>query len=484
MNKRPVGLTLFMVFNMMIGLNAFLLFICTAGYLIVVEQSAGLEDFHSLAYMFLLGLLCFVTADGFRIRLYYSGYVGGIALGVLILIHHVLRVVVWKAGWDFNLFLIIYALVLLGLLVFRYRHQFGVGGIDGISRELVYAEPDRDASDDSEPDTSMSARLRSRQRILIAVNLLLGAVLWLGYCTDYSLRGVFADVAFIIGVTLVASITFYRAGNLRDKSLRRLRRLACLPSLIGGGPFLLFLTMVIALFPVMGLGIIFFVGEVMGETVIQRALSPDGTRYANVCYQGVGAYSSARGRVFVRIVPRWMPVIEREVYAQLRSYADEDAVEYLHWIDNRTLRITGEPEERGGKVEDIEAGHVEFSVPVFITAPFALMYMTPMLETMDDVPPFDFKEHNAELIVLGDMVTAAMADDHLSAEELQEVAAHVKSMKDPMGKPGQFGEQGSVSAIIASILEDNIITPHEQRLVQMSLSFYDDNAPWKGDADP
>jgi hypothetical protein len=515
MNKRPVGLTILMSVNTLIGINVWLYMVIRVVLLYQAERSPGLADWYSLVYSFLLGLLCLVTANGFRTRRFRSGFLGGIALGLWLLIHHVLKIflilreVLWFSLCVIHIYPIAYALVLLGLLVFRYRRQFKARGVIG---ETVSGELEGETTDTGEPDAPVSARFRSWQRVLIAANLLLGTMLWLGYCTDYSLRGDNADVVFIVVVALIAGTTWLLASRVRDRSLKRFARLASIPSLIGGGPYLLYLIVMLPgvlllsittqLLPWEDFGD-FFDDNEGEETVIQSVLSPDGTRIANVHFQLGGGWGG-NGSIRVQVIPRWMPFVERMIYENSGSYADENTTEYLHWVDIQTLRITGEPDERGrfnaflekwggemrttdepeemgGIVKDIKVGHIQLAVsPDIVFVPFMVPYIFAQMAESDAMrdatPPFDYDEHNADLKVLGVMITVALADDYLTVQELREISDHMRKMKDylPIPTYSQFGEQGGLVEPIRLVLVDNIITLEEEREIKKWFSFLND----------
>jgi hypothetical protein len=114
-------------------------------------------------------------------------------------------------------------------------------------------------SDENESTTGARPARRGYRKV-IAVNLILGLLLWAGYCTDYSLRGTMPDYMFPPAVALVALASLFR----RDKGMtRRSRRRyvwSCMPSLIGGGMAMLLMAVV----ALMGLPALFMLGEISG----------------------------------------------------------------------------------------------------------------------------------------------------------------------------------------------------------------------------
>jgi len=206
---------------------------------------------------------------------------------------------------------------------------------------------------------------------IAGLNLYLGIMLWIGYCTDYSWAGSIADYCFAPGVALVAVASLMWIWKGTTNRARHLCRLACMPSLIGGGMALLL--MVVMLCPPFTLGFIFALQEINSEKHIQSAPSPNNSLVANVYFRGVGAYASGRGRTEIRVRHRWLPLLERDLSNVSRSYADDNDSDYLYWRDNNTLVITGEPSMNTHIDREFEVGLVHYTIPIIFTMPFHVM---------------------------------------------------------------------------------------------------------------
>ena len=217
----------------------------------------------------------------------------------------------------------------------------------------------------SEVIATSNQELPSRKwKVVIGVNLALGLILWFGYFTDYSLAGTWPDLLSPPIVGLVGFFSWRSAKNVPSEAMRRLHKLSSLPSIIGAClPVLLTVIMVI---PPFTLGFLFALSEMGGETRIQRAISPDGSRIAEVYFRPVGAYSGGNGRIQVRVRHRWFPLVERDVYYLGRSYADEDTNDYLYWVDSGTLYISE-------KEQQVELGRIAFAIPSFLAIPARLI---------------------------------------------------------------------------------------------------------------
>lgn len=189
--------------------------------------------------------------------------------------------------------------------------------------------------------------ISGKWKLLIVFNAIFGLLLWFGYFTDYSWVGIFADYLFPFLAASVSVISLFllskNKGQLAVRS-RLIFKMACFPSLIGGG--LAIILMIIMIIPPFSLGFLFALNEISDETLIQSIESPDQSHIANVYFRGVGAYDVCNGRIFIRIRSKWLPLIERDVYKDLHSYADKETHEYICWKDTDTLQIVGEP---GGK---------------------------------------------------------------------------------------------------------------------------------------
>lgn len=208
-------------------------------------------------------------------------------------------------------------------------------------------------------------------KFLAIVNLILGLFLWFLFSTDYSLVGTIPDILFppAIGIIAIVSFAISKAGSKRQ---RLLITLACFPSIIGGGLYVL--TVLLMLIPPFTLGAFFAASEIAGETEIQRAISPDGTRTAYVYFRGVGAYSGGNGRTFVRIRYQILPFLERDIFYLPRSYASEDSTDYVEWQDNNTLYISETQQE-------ISVGVIAAETPQVVALPY---YIFRVLLTMTE----------------------------------------------------------------------------------------------------
>jgi hypothetical protein len=217
-----------------------------------------------------------------------------------------------------------------------------------------------------------TAPWQRRWRFLLATNLCLAVVLWFFYFTDYSWSGTILDIVFPPAVAVISLISFLAARNAPGKSQRRAARLACLPPLIGGGSYVLMAAMLAM--PPFTLGAIFTIDEISHEKLIQEAVSPDGSRVAQVYFRGVGAYGAGNGRIYVRVKHRLLPFVERDVYHLHGSHADEDTADYLSWQDSDTLYI---PETR----EQVRIGTIRLRIPPVFTTPVRLVMYTLWLLT-------------------------------------------------------------------------------------------------------
>lgn len=175
-------------------------------------------------------------------------------------------------------------------------------------------------------------------KVVLAINLLLGLLLFFGLFTDYSWAGALPDMLYPPIVALVAIFSLRllkRAAPTRAKGIAG--RLLCLPSIFTGCIYPAILGCVIVTIPYILVIIISTAGEAINETRLQRTISPDGFQVAEVYFRGSGAYPDAEGQIIVRVKPRWLPVIERDVYTLYRSSADNDTWEHVSWVDNHTL---------------------------------------------------------------------------------------------------------------------------------------------------
>ncbi len=206
---------------------------------------------------------------------------------------------------------------------------------------------------------------------LVIVNLILGLFLWFLFSTDYSLVGTVPDILFppVIGMVAAVSLVASKASSKRQRLLITLFHL---PSIIGGGLYVL--TALLILIPPFTLGAFFTASEIAGETEIQRARSPDGTRTAYVYFRGVGAYSRGNGRIFIRVRYRTLPFLERDILYVPRSYASEDSTNYIEWRGNDALYISETKQE-------ISVGVIATEIPQVIALPYRIFrFLSAMAE--------------------------------------------------------------------------------------------------------
>lgn len=191
---------------------------------------------------------------------------------------------------------------------------------------------------------------KNNSSYVVGVSLILGFVLWFGYFTDYSLAGTIPDLLF---PPLVGFIAIKAIGHTPSRLLKHLLGLHVFAG------FIPFFVILIALTPPFLLGTLFTASEIAEETRIQREISPDGLRIADVYFRPVGPYASGNGRVYIRVKYRLFPLVERDVFAHSGSHADEDTTEYVSWKDSDTLYVRE-------TFQDIKLGFVEGRIPGFI----------------------------------------------------------------------------------------------------------------------
>lgn len=207
----------------------------------------------------------------------------------------------------------------------------------------------------------MKAFLQSHWKVVLAVNLVLGAFLWFLDSTDYSLRGTISDIVFPPTVFIIAVITLMTVPDIQKK---RISKLICLPSLVGAGIHVLI--GIIMIVPPFTLALLFSIDEIKSEVRIQQISSPDEKRIAEVYFRPVGAYSGGNGRVYVKVIEKLLPFVERDLLYIRVSHADEDTKNYLKWIDNDTLNISEIN-------ENLPIGTVEFEIPYAIAIPMNIV---------------------------------------------------------------------------------------------------------------
>jgi hypothetical protein len=177
---------------------------------------------------------------------------------------------------------------------------------------------------------------------MVMVNSVVGAWVTLRLTTPYSLIGTWSDMITDAACGVIAlGIVKIGIRWAQGERMRRLMRVSAVPGIVLGVlPLLIDLLLFV---PPFTLGTMFYWSEVRAEQVIQTTPAPDGDWTAQVSFRPVGPYTGGSGRTFVKVIPRWLPFLEWELYYNRRSYADVDTMDYAQWLDSERLYI---PEAR------------------------------------------------------------------------------------------------------------------------------------------
>ncbi len=205
--------------------------------------------------------------------------------------------------------------------------------------------------------------LKPFSKALVVINLILGLFLWFLFFTDYSLAGSIPDILYPPVVLIFAIVSLAIIHIIRTKRQKFLITLLHIPSIIGGGLYILIAFAM--LIPPFTLGALFAFSEITGETEIQQVSSPDGRRSAYVYFRAVGAYSGGNGRIYVRVRHYMMPFLERDIFYLGKSYASEDSTTYLEWRDNNTIYI---PEIK----REVSVGEIRTEIPQIVAIPISI----------------------------------------------------------------------------------------------------------------
>lgn len=181
-------------------------------------------------------------------------------------------------------------------------------------------------------------RLSPKVVVMVLLNLLAGGWVTLRFSTPYSLVGTWSDMVVdaLCGV-VVLGILMMGVHRVQTERARRLIRVSAVPGIVlAVFPLVLDLLLFV---PPFTLDAMFYWSEVKAEGVIQESTTPDGDWTARVYFRPVGPYAPGSGRAYVKVVPRWLPFIEQDVYENRRSYADLEPEGYVTWLDNERLSV-------------------------------------------------------------------------------------------------------------------------------------------------
>lgn len=202
-----------------------------------------------------------------------------------------------------------------------------------------------------------SVSLSRTWELVLWVNLILGIILWFGLCTDYSWDSFWVNICYppVVGtIGLVSLVT------VLWKRQDRLKIIYCLPSVTGGVPYIIIPILAIMICWLAFIGIVLYdVGEEATRTCIERVVSPDGSKVAEVHFLTLDA-SGEHGRIEVLLKYKWLPFVRRDIHGF--GYVDRSTGDYLTWQDNNALRVFEKKLHATREVE-IEVGLVKWRIP-------------------------------------------------------------------------------------------------------------------------
>jgi hypothetical protein len=199
--------------------------------------------------------------------------------------------------------------------------------------------------------------------------LLLGCWYWFSLCTDFSLAGTIPDIIFPPLAASLALVAFRGTASITNRLRRWLYRAACLPLILGGLVYVITAALIGANF----FGMLFVASEMLSEEQIARVVSPNTQQEAYVYFQGMGAYAGGDGHFLVRVRYRYLPIVERDVYA-VHSYSGQ-AVQ-VSWQDNDNIMVEHDSIDgiNGTTIDIVNLGFAKLEPPL------ALLLLTVLVQ--------------------------------------------------------------------------------------------------------
>lgn len=193
---------------------------------------------------------------------------------------------------------------------------------------------------------------------LVALNVLLGASLWFGMCSDYAWGHEAGAVAHaLLAVTLA---TWLR----RRCPKGSIHRWLAWPSLLAAWPALAGIVFLALVLP-FTLGGILWLEERSARSIVQDLPSPSGHRVAMVQLQPTGSYAGGTGVIRVQIRCVWLPGVRRMIWSGT-TYQPGKPGQFVEWRDNKTLRLLEQKRE-------LMPGWVEWRLPLVLEIPWSLL---------------------------------------------------------------------------------------------------------------
>jgi len=309
----------------------------------------------------------------------------------------------------------------------------------------------------------MKIYLQSHWKLILVLNLILGIALWFGSFTDVSLRGTIPDILFPPFVTVLALITL---GALPAEK-KKLGVLAYIPSFSGGCLYLLMGFIMIV--PPFTLAFLFGASEIADEVRIQQVASPNNLEFADVYFRPVGAYTGGSGRIYIRVVNKFLPFIERDVYTAKTYTVDEKTTDYVKWLDNITLYISDTDQQiniGGVKPELPSLAFIPLMIAELVqgqiresqlTAPLNNVPVYPAKREHESTSYWDIPQTSERIYFLPQAQIKEVYDWHLSSlsEQSWEIT---DSQIVPNTDPTYQGQNAYVYCITALKRDDNLST--------------------------
>jgi len=169
---------------------------------------------------------------------------------------------------------------------------------------------------------------------LLSANIILGAFLWLDYFTDYEVAIPYSDIWFPLAVGTVGFTSYlHLAPANQHRRSKLLLKFVTFPSVVGALCSLLIFIPPMCVFSLSALD------NSAHETLVQQEVSPNGMRVASI-YRGYAGMINADEFEAIRVGPRGLPLIDRELYRDFRpTWCEPSSGGCIQWMDNRTIQI-------------------------------------------------------------------------------------------------------------------------------------------------
>lgn len=168
----------------------------------------------------------------------------------------------------------------------------------------------------------------------VTVSIILNLLILIIIFSPYSFRGLVLDILLIIIGIMFSTYSFRYIFKSKFKWWKKL-----ILYIFQSPAIVTLVFTILILVPPFTLGGIFAITELANTKVVQKEKSPNGMKYIIVYETTVGAYTSGHGRLSIKLVSKYFPIIEKNIFYLKESHPFKTSPEFIEWVDDKSIKI-------------------------------------------------------------------------------------------------------------------------------------------------